>query len=59
MTKTEPRCSGHGTDSAGHQIRMECVSCARRLAGVSEWSPRMDPPQGFPCPMHIREEVDV
>jgi hypothetical protein len=53
------RCHGHGTDAKGHQVRVECVNCARRLAPASRWPvPRISPPDDFPCPKHIRESVD-
>jgi hypothetical protein len=55
----EPRCKGHGAGPSGHQSRIDCANCARRLAfapeGFVKW---MEPVKEFPCPEKIRERVD-
>jgi hypothetical protein len=51
------RCLGHGAGPSGHQIRADCVNCARRLApraGDLAW---IEPNPEFPCPQRIPAEV--
>lgn len=49
------RCPGHGAGPSGHELRIECVNCARRLAPRAE-VPVMEPPVEFPCPARLGVE---
>jgi hypothetical protein len=56
---SERRCLGHGAGPSGHQNRVDCVNCLRRLAprpsGIDlSW---IEPPKEFPCPLRIPQEV--
>lgn len=48
------RCEGHGVGPSGHQLRVDCVNCARRLAsrpaGMTVFT---EPPKEYPCPIRI------
>jgi hypothetical protein len=55
----ELRCEGHGAGPSGHQVRMDCHGCARRLAARPYGTKYMEPTQEFPCPDRIKEEVDA
>ncbi len=56
----DERCQGHGAGPSGHQNRMDCQNCLRRLAprpaGIPLWF--MDPPTEFPCPSRIPAEKE-
>jgi hypothetical protein len=48
------RCIGHGAGPSGHQNRMDCANCARRLASrIAGFTQYVDPPKEFPCPIRI------
>lgn len=49
------RCLGHGAGASGHQNRVDCVNCQRRLAPRPAGVPLsyMEPPSEFPCSMRI------
>jgi hypothetical protein len=53
------RCPGHGAGPTGHQVRVECVNCARRLAPRAWPAKMMEPPPEFPCRSHLKERVDA
>jgi hypothetical protein len=55
----ELRCEGHGAGASGHQVRFDCVNCARRLASRPYGTKYMEPPAEFPCPQRIKEVVDA
>jgi hypothetical protein len=55
----ELRCEGHGAGPSGHQVRVECVNCARRLAARPYGTKYMTPPAEFPCEAKIQERVDA
>lgn len=50
------RCLGHGAGPSGHQNRMDCANCARRLAPRAGDVAFMKPPEEFPCPARIPVE---
>lgn len=50
------RCQGHGAGPSGHQNRMDCAHCARRLAPRPAGVPWMEAPKEFPCPERIPQE---
>lgn len=47
------RCLGHGAGPSGHQNRMDCANCLRRVAPRAGALPWMTPPEEFPCPSRI------
>lgn len=49
----EARCLGHGIGPGGWQVRMDCVSCLRRLAPRAGAASFTEPPSEFPCPIRI------
>jgi hypothetical protein len=51
------RCVGHGAGPSGHQLRVDCVHCARRLAPRAGDVPWVEPEPMFPCPNRIPVEV--
>lgn len=53
------RCLGHGAGPSGHQNRMDCQNCQRRLAPRPSGFPLswVEPPKEFPCPLRIAPEV--
>jgi hypothetical protein len=54
------RCEGHGVGASGHQLRADCVNCARRLAPrpAGMHAVFSEPPKEFPCPFRIPTEKD-
>lgn len=50
------RCLGHGAGPSGHQNRMDCQNCARRLAPRGGYVSFMAAPKEFPCPERIAAE---
>jgi hypothetical protein len=53
----EKRCKGHGAGASGHQNRVDCVHCWRRLAPRAGEVQYIEPPKEFPCPMKLPAEV--
>jgi hypothetical protein len=47
------RCLGHGAGPSGHQNRVDCQNCARRLAPRPDPTWFVEPPKEFPCPLRI------
>jgi hypothetical protein len=54
------RCEGHGAGPSGHQNRMDCHNCMRRLAPrpAGALLTYMEPPKEFPCPLRIAAGLD-
>jgi hypothetical protein len=52
------RCVGHGAGASGHQNRLDCSDCARRLAPRPYGTQYVEPPREMPCPLRIQERVD-
>lgn len=48
------RCIGHGAGPSGHQLRIDCEHCHRRTAPRAGFVVLKNPPQQFPCPIHVR-----
>lgn len=49
----ELRCIGHGSGASGHQNRVDCVHCLRRLAPRPSGVRYLPLPMEFPCPQRI------
>lgn len=46
------RCEGQSAGASGHQVRVDCVECERRLAPRAGYE-LIDPPKDWPCPKRI------